>query len=183
MCTSQQYAASESHTKRQTAHVNGARTGRPCVITRDFIVKDNYIRQRHLRNRQPTAATTARETLGTHNLRIVEHTVRLRLREAGLRCRRPYFGIVLTDDRKRRTLQWGRNYRDWTINHLSQVLFTDESRFCLSRAAGRTRVWRRPGERYSDAAVIQSDGWGGQSVMIWGGIYARFRTELIVVST
>ncbi len=32
-----------------------------------------------------------------------------------------------------------------------------------------------------DAAVIQRDHWGGQSVMIWGGISARSRTELIVV--
>ena len=32
----------------------------------------------------------------------------------------------------------------------------------MSRADGRTRVWRRPGERYSDTAVIQRDRWGGQ---------------------
>ena len=107
--------------------------------------------------------------------------MRRRLWEAGLRCRRPYLGLVLTDDRRRRRLQCGRNYRDWTMNHWRQVLFTDESRFCLSRADGQTRVWRRPGERYSDAAVIQRDRWGGQSVMIWGGISARFRTELILV--
>ena len=124
-----------------------ARTGRPRVTTP---AQDNNIRLRHLHNRQLTAASTARETPGTHNPRISEHTVRRRLRDAGLRCR----------------LQWGRNYRDWTINHWLQVLFTDESRFCLSRADGRTRVWRRPGERYSDAAVIQRDRWGGQSVAI-----------------
>ncbi len=45
----------------------------------------------------------------------------------------------------------------------------------------RFRVWRRHRERYSDAAVIQRDRWDGQGVMIWGGISARFRTELIVV--
>ena len=90
-------------------------------------------------------------------------------------------GLGLTDDKRRRRLQCGRNNRDWTINHLSQVLFTDESRFCLSRADGRTRVWHRPGESFSDAAVIQRDRWGGQRVMIWDGISARFRNELIVV--
>ncbi len=131
--------------------------------------------------RQLTAASKARETPGTHNSRISEHTVRRRLQEAGLPCRRPYFGLVLLDDKRRRRLQWGRNYRDWAIIHWSQVLFTDESRFCLSRAVGRTRVWRRPGERYSDVAVIQRDRWDGQSVMSWGAISARFRTELIVV--
>ena len=76
---------------------------------------------------------------------------------------------------------WDPNYRDWAINHWSKVLFKGKSRLCLSRADGGTCVWRRPGERYSDAAVIQRDRWSGQSVMIWGGIFARIRTELIVV--
>ncbi len=64
----------------------------------------------------------------------LEHTVRRHLWEAGLCCHRPYFGLVLTDDRRRRHLQWGRNYRDWSINYWVQVLF------CLSRADGRTCV-------------------------------------------
>ncbi len=131
-----------------------ARSGRPRVISP---AQDNHIRLRYLRNRELTAASTARETPGTHNPRISEHTVRRRRREAGLRCRRPYFGMVPTDDRRRRRLQWGGNYRDWNINHWSQVLFTDESRFCLPRADGRTRVWRRPGERYSHAALVQRE--------------------------
>ena len=86
-----------------------ARTGRPRVTTP---AQDNHIRLRYLRNRQLTAASSARETPGTHSPRIREHTVRQRLRKAGLRRRRPYFGMVLTDDRRRRRLQWGRNYRD-----------------------------------------------------------------------
>ncbi len=86
-----------------------ARTGKPRVTTP---AQDNHIRLRHLRNRQLTATSMARETPGTHNPRISEHTVRRRLREAGRRCRRPYFGLVHTDDRRRRRLQWGRNYRD-----------------------------------------------------------------------
>ena len=86
-----------------------ARTGRPGVTTQ---AQANHIRLRHLRNRLLTAASTARETPRPENPRINEHTVRRRLREAGLRCRRPYFGLVLTDDRRRRRLQWGRNYRD-----------------------------------------------------------------------
>ncbi len=44
-----------------------ARTGRPRVTTPG---QDNHIRLRHLRNRQLTAASTARQTPGTHNPRI-----------------------------------------------------------------------------------------------------------------
>ncbi len=63
-----------------------------------------------------------------------------------------YFGLVLTG----RRLQWGR-IGPSTTGH---------------RFFSRMNVWRRPGERYSDAAVIQIDR---------GGISARFRTGLIVV--
>ncbi len=75
-----------------------ARTGRLRVTTP---AQDNHIRLRHLRNRQLTAASTARETPGTNNSKISEQTVRRRLREAGLRCHRPYFGawcLQMTED-------------------------------------------------------------------------------------
>ncbi len=61
------------------------------------------------------------------------------------------------------------------------MLFTDESRFCLRRADGRERVYRRRGERYADACVRQVDRYGGGSVMVWGGISFNNRTELVIV--
>ena len=128
--------------------------------------------------------STARETPGTHNPRISEHTVRRRLREARLRCRGKNFGVFLTDDRRRRRLQRGRNYRDCTINHWSHFFFHGRIQFCLSRGDGRTRVWRHPGERYSDAAVRdRCPGWSEYHDLGGGGgrMSARFRTELIVV--
>ena len=67
----------------------------------------------------------------------------------------------------------------WNIAQWSDVMFSDESRFAMSHADGRARVWRRPGERYTDACVLEHDRWGGPSVMVWGGITATHRTELL----
>jgi hypothetical protein len=50
------------------------------------------------------------------------------------------------------------------------ILFTDESRFCVSHCDGRVRVWRRRNERYADQNVLEVNAWGGPSIMIWGGI-------------
>lgn len=50
------------------------------------------------------------------------------------------------------------------------ILFTDESRFCVSHCDGRVRVWRRRNERYADQNVLEVNVWGGPSIMIWGGI-------------
>ena len=45
-------------------------------------------------------------------------------------------------------------------------MFSDESRFSLQRSDRRQRVYRRLGERYSDACVREVDRfWGRGSVM------------------
>lgn len=155
------------------------RTGRPRVTTAR---QDRVIRLRHLRDRQRSASHTAAETPGTHNNRISDQTVRRRLHEVNLRARRPLFGLMLTDVRRRRRRDWAQNHQNWTLRQWSNVMFSDESRFCLSHADGRVRVWRRVGERYSDAAVLQRDRWGGGSLMVWAGITAAGRTELIHVN-
>jgi hypothetical protein len=72
-------------------------------------------------------------------------------------------------------------HRDWTPEQWSNVLFTDESRFCLDHNDGRIRVWRRPGERYIDSTVQEIVAFGGGSIMVWGGITLTGRTELVVL--
>ena len=66
------------------------RTGRPRVTTRR---QDRAIRLAHLCNRYVTATETANNTIGNHNRHIHPKTVRNRLREPGLRCRRPCVGL------------------------------------------------------------------------------------------
>ena len=45
---------------------------------------------------------------------------------------------------------------------------------------GRSRVYRRVGERCADACVIQHRCFSGCSVMVWGGVKERGRTLLVV---
>ena len=59
-----------------------------------------------------------------------------------------------------------------------RVLFTDESRFTLYRAD----VYRRRGERFADAFVVERDRFGGDSVMVWGGIAHGIKSQLIIVA-
>jgi hypothetical protein len=56
--------------------------------------QDRYLRLIHLRNRMITAKDTARGTPGLANIRISGQTVRRRLRESGLRARRPMVGPI-----------------------------------------------------------------------------------------
>nr|CAH7765732.1 unnamed protein product [Callosobruchus chinensis] len=56
----------------------------------------------------------------------------------------------------------------WTVDDWSRVLFSDESRFCLTDSDKRVKVWRRQ---------------GGGSVMAWGGIPFHDRTELYFIQS
>ena len=52
----------------------------------------------------------------------------------------------------------------------------------LYRADGRRRVYRRRGERFADACVVERYRFGGGSVMVCGGIAHGIKSQLIIVA-
>ncbi|XP_060083891.1 uncharacterized protein LOC132563146 [Ylistrum balloti] len=136
--------------------IDRPRTGRPRVTTPH---QDRFIRLSHLRNCHLTATETANNTIGSHNRHIHPNTVRNRLRVNGLRTRRPYVGLPLTPACRQRRLAWlqAHSPRNFPMRQWRRVFFTDESRFTLYRSDGRRRVYRRRGERYTDACLAEQD--------------------------
>ena len=151
------------------------RTGRQRVTTRN---QDRQIRLAHLRDRFKTATSTARETPGRYRQRISGQTVRRRLKESRLTARRPYRGPVLTRRHRTQRLQWARGHLQWNRLRWRGVLFSDESRFHLSRSDGRTRIWRRRGERFASCCVEEVDRFGGGSLMIWAAVSFHYKSRL-----
>ena len=101
----------------------------------------------------------------------------------GLTAHRPYVGPPLTPRRRAVRMNWLQRHRP---NHFSRqrwrlVLFSDESRFTLFRSDGRQRVYRRRGERFADACVLQRDRFGGGSLLVWGSIAYNFKSELVFI--
>ena len=97
------------------------------------------------------------------------------------RPRRPYVEQVLTARHRAARLQWAQRHFRWGRQQWARVLFSDESRFNRSHHDGRIRAFRRRGERFADNCLIEKDRFGGGSVMVWGGIMGRRKTNLIVV--
>lgn len=152
------------------------RSGRPRVTTP---AQDRFIRLRHLRNRFTTASSTTSVVPGLRT--ISDQTVRNRLREAGIRSRRPLRGPVLTRQHRQQRRQWCRQHLPWPLQRWRTVIFSDESRYMLRRPDGRARVYRRRNERYAANCVQEVDRFGGGSVMVWAGISYSGRTDLIQV--
>ncbi|KAL4224672.1 hypothetical protein ACF0H5_015369 [Mactra antiquata] len=138
---------------------------------------DRAITLAHLRNRFLSATVTARQ------LGVSAQTIRNRLRKSHfpLRARRPYTGPLLTARHRAQRLAWCRRHRLWRRAQWNNVIFSDESRFRVSFADGRVRIYRRKNGRFAQCCVREADRFGGGSVMVWGGIMGNQKTELVVV--
>ena len=87
----------------------------------------------------------------------------------------------MTAQHERIRLAWCRHRHRWNRAQWGNVMFSDESRFCLHKNDGRIRVWRRRGERNARACVVPRTAFGGGSVMMWGAITAQGKSQLIIV--
>ncbi len=83
-------------------------------------------------------------------------TTHRRVKEFGYSCRQ-------------RRLTWAKEKKNWTVAQWSKVLFSDESKFCISFGNQVSRVWRKGGEAHSPSCLKSSVKFP-QSVMIWGAM-------------
>ena len=68
-------------------------------------------------------------------------------------------------------------HADWDL-----ILFSSEHQFNLSRANGCERVYPPKGENFVNACVIERNGFGGCSVLVWGGIMGGNKIGLIIIN-
>uniref|UniRef100_A0A673FQF7 Transposase Tc1-like domain-containing protein n=1 Tax=Sinocyclocheilus rhinocerous TaxID=307959 RepID=A0A673FQF7_9TELE len=110
---------------------------------------DRFIVNSALRNRK----------INVRGTRVSRQTIRNCLHQHGLRARRPARVPDHTTRHRRHRLAWAREHLRWTRNQWASVLFSDESRFTLSRNNGHQRCWRPQGERYAAATVVTRRAW------------------------
>ena len=156
------------------------RPGRPKLTTRQ---QDRFIVNAALRSRSRTGPDiqSQLERANPHQRRMSTQTVRNRLHAAGLRSRSMVKKPLLTPRHKVARLQWTREHVRTTHAGWSNVLFTDECRFSLHRSDGRVRAWRRRGERHTACCVQPTVAYGGGSIMVWAGISANGKTDLVIM--
>jgi hypothetical protein len=90
-------------------------------------------------------------------------TIYRRIRSYGLASYRPIVRLLLTSE-----LEWCRLREHW-VDEWHQIIFSDESRFCLWQSDGRLRV-RRP----SHSGLTPG-------VMVWGTIQFGSRSPLVFI--
>ncbi len=80
-------------------------------------------------------------------------------------------GYQATSEQRQRQkhLAWAVEKKNWTVAQWSKVLFSDESKFCISFGNQGLRVWRKSGEAQNPCCLKSSVKFP-QSVMIWAAM-------------
>uniref|UniRef100_A0A9J7XKQ0 Tc1-like transposase DDE domain-containing protein n=1 Tax=Cyprinus carpio carpio TaxID=630221 RepID=A0A9J7XKQ0_CYPCA len=91
------------------------------------------------------------------------------VKEFGYSCRIPLVKPLLNHRQRQRRLTWAKEKKNWTVAQWSKVLFSDESKFCISFGNQGPRVWRKGGEAHSPSCLKSSVKFP-QSVMIWSAM-------------
>lgn len=144
-------------------------------------VDDRFLEVRTLRNRHLTSRQSRNQLQEVRNTNVSVWTVRRRLKNIGLKACRPASGPKLLPRHRVARLQFANEHFHWNLQQWSNVLFTDESRFCLHSPDGRKRVWRRNGERFAKCTFSPRLSYGGGSVMVWAGITREACTDLVII--
>lgn len=132
--------------------------GRPsCTTPAD----NRYLRLQALRRRHVTARQLQNDLARARNTRVSTQTIRNRLRQIGIRPRAAVTAPRLTREHRVARLRFAREHVNWHINDWANLLFTDESRFCLYSSNRRIPVYRREGESYFQCNVRPAANFGG----------------------
>jgi hypothetical protein len=107
-------------------------------------------------------------------------TMYRRIRFFGLLSYRPRLVLPLTAGHRRQRLEWCRERQQWREEWYNMV-FSDESRFCLGMHDGRRRVRRRRGERPDTEFAVERPIHRTVGVMVWGAIGYGSRSPSIFI--
>ena len=151
-------------------HIHGNLPGRGkcgrkrCTSNRDDRSLEKIVKQSRFKNlgelhKEWTEAGVSASRATTHR----------RLREKGYNCRIPSTKPLLNPRQRQKRLTWAKEKKNWTVAQWSKVLFSDESKFCISFGNQGPRVWRKSGEAHNPSCLKSSVKFP-QSVMIWGAM-------------
>lgn len=141
--------------------------------------QDHFIALSARRNPSTTSVLIRQQLENATGINITAKTVRRRLAEVNLVCRRPMRGPSLTNEHKRRRLQWAIEHQYWEAQW-NNVLFTDESRFGLYSDSRRIREWRHKNTARHLGHVQEIHPFRGGTIMVWAGIAMGRRTQLYI---
>ncbi|KAI2665121.1 Transposable element Tc1 transposase [Labeo rohita] len=163
----QTFIAKEAGCSQSAAskHVYRKLSGRKrCTTNRENRSLERLVKQNQFKNlgelhKEWTEAGVKASRASTHR----------RVKEFGYSCGIPLVKPLLNHRQCQRRLTWAKQKKKWFVAQWSKVLFSDDSKFCISFGNQGPRVWRKGGEAHSPSCLKSSVKFP-QSVMIWSAV-------------
>lgn len=117
-------------------------------------------------------------------VQVSKATVHRRVRELGYNSRIPMVKPLLNSKQRKKRLTWAMEKKHWTVAEWSKVLFSDESKFCMSFGSQGARVWRKAGEELEIQCEVPTvcDGLGSHvSCWCWSTVFHQVQSKCCCV--
>lgn len=166
-----------SRWSEEGTHARRRGSGRTRTTT---VAEDRRLRLLAMRDRFSTTRAIGNVWMEELNRGLTMGSVYQRIRSFGLRSYRPFLCLPFTAQHRARRLEWCTDRLNWD-QEWHQVVFSDESRFCLWSHDGRRRVRRLRGERNNMQYAVERHTAITPGVMVWGAICHGSRSPLIFI--
>uniref|UniRef100_A0A9J8BLD5 Transposase Tc1-like domain-containing protein n=1 Tax=Cyprinus carpio carpio TaxID=630221 RepID=A0A9J8BLD5_CYPCA len=151
-------------------HVNRKLSGRKkCGRKRCTTNRENHSLMRIVKKNRFKNLSELHKEWTEAGVKASRGTTHRHVKEFGYSCRIPLVKLLLNPRQRQRRLTWAKEKKNWSVAQWSKVLFSDESKFCISFGNQGPRVWRKGGEAHSPSCLKSSVKFP-QSVMIWGAM-------------
>ncbi|UYV68197.1 hypothetical protein LAZ67_5003357 [Cordylochernes scorpioides] len=142
---------------------------------------DRQIVRMAVTDRSVTSRTVAQHIQSLTHHPVSARTIRRRLQQSGMSARCLLLRLPLTQNHRRLRRQWCDERKIWTAEW-NEIVFTEESRFCLQHHDGRIRFWRNREERMLNSCVMHRHTGPTPGIMVWGSIGYHYRTPLVRIA-
>uniref|UniRef100_A0A8C1UDJ8 Tc1-like transposase DDE domain-containing protein n=1 Tax=Cyprinus carpio TaxID=7962 RepID=A0A8C1UDJ8_CYPCA len=151
-------------------HVNRKLSGRKkCGKKRCTTNQENHSLMRIVKQNRFKNLSELHKEWTEAGVKASRATTHRRVKEFVYSCCIHLVKSLLNHRQHQRHLTWAKEKKNWTVAQWSKVLFSDESKFCISFGNQGPRVWRKGGEAHSPSCLKSSVKFP-QSVMIWGAM-------------
>lgn len=162
--------------------------GKACIAPREYKERsrkttprtDKHLRKIIQKGRSKTVGEITEAWKNDSKINISRSTTIRRLKEMGYECKNSIKRPLLTKKQKAKRLNWAKEHKNWTIADWRNIIWSDESRFCVSFGDGGPKVWRRKGEQLHPDCTTATVKFPA-SCMVWGSMCAQGLGELVVI--
>ena len=141
------------------------RCGRPRKTSNK---EDKMIKRISQSNPRLTAVDIKSEISSLYGINVHVSTVKRRLKDVSLYGRRPAKKPFVSAKNRKARIEFAKNHIEWKTEQWENVLWSDESKFCLFGSDGISYVRRPANKRFEPKYQIPTIKHGGGNVMVWG---------------